>query len=258
MLLSLLAARDCFQTITAVEPDASHARAVLDLGIADEVTESVPVGSSAVLLACPSDRIVDWLVTLREHPATIFDAGSVKGSIIHELESRLGSTPGNYVPTHPIAGLEKSGPLAADANLFRDRMVVITPVVSTDQVRKAQVIDWWQAAGARVEEMDPFNHDSVYALTSHLPHLLAFAYLNGVSSENLAHAGGGFRDFSRIGGSDPNMWAAIFDMNRPALLTALDAFESDLAEFRSAIETADVEACRGLIDSARKLRLELK
>ncbi|MFV2089199.1 MAG: prephenate dehydrogenase [Pseudomonadales bacterium] len=249
--------RDRFESIVALEPDDDRARFVVEEGIVDDRVIRVPDAADAVLIACPSDRIADWLVALADHQGTIFDTGSVKGSIISDVVSRLGFLPENFVPTHPIAGLERSGPQASDAALFRDRMVIVTPIASTDPGRKQRVVDWWRSIGANVEEMDPEEHDAVYALTSHLPHLLAFTYLQGISSENLAHTGGGFKDFSRIGGSDPEMWAAIFDRNRQALLAALDGFESDLKIFRTAIESADLETCLDLIRRARKLRQEI-
>jgi prephenate dehydrogenase len=250
------AARGSFQTILALEPHDDRAQFVVDAGIVDARVTEISDDSGAVMLACPSDHIADWIVQLADHRGTVFDAGSVKGRILADVEERLGFVPENFVPTHPIAGLEKSGPEASAASLFKDKMVIVTPVASTAMNRKQSVVGWWQAVGARVEEMDPDQHDATYALTSHLPHLLVFAYLQGVSVENLAHTGGGFRDFSRIGGSDPEMWAAIFDRNQTALLTALDDFEANLKDLRGAIERADLDTCRRLIERARKLRLE--
>ena len=129
-----------------------------------------------------------------------------------------------------------------------------------DPIRKWRILDedgtsyWWRSLGARTQVMDAQAHDEVYALTSHLPHLLAFAYLQRVEPAHLDHAGGGFRDFSRIGGSDPQMWSAIFGLNKDALLQALDGFESDLATLRDAIASEDVAALRRLIGGARKRR----
>ena len=251
-----LAARDEFSRIAGLEPNPSHARQVLSEGIVDEIVEEVAPDEDAILLACPSDRVVEWLLRLQDHPGTIFDVASVKGALISELRASIGRVPENYIPCHPIAGLERSGPGAADPRLFEDRQLIITPVSSTDPDRKAQVSGWWGAVGSRVTEMDPFEHDQIYALTSHLPHLLAFAYLQNVKPEHLAHTGGGFRDFSRIGGSDADMWAAIFDNNREPLLAALTRFERELGRFRLAIAEQDTAKLRELIAIARARRDE--
>jgi 3-phosphoshikimate 1-carboxyvinyltransferase len=246
--------RNEFDQINVLDPSDKHAAFALSHGIADARVEEVPDTTTAVLLACPSNRIGGWVIALADHAATVFDAGSVKGSIIHEVKEAVGRLPGNYVPTHPIAGLEQSGPEAADAALFRDRVVIATPGETTDAGRLGEVIGLWRATGARVLEMDPLEHDRIYARTSHLPHLLAFAYLAGIPNEDLTHTGGGFRDFSRIGGSDPEMWSGIFEMNRSSLLEALDTFQTDLAELRRTIEVGDLERCRELIAEARTRR----
>jgi 3-phosphoshikimate 1-carboxyvinyltransferase len=249
-----LAIRTRFDRILAIDPDDSHVEEALARGLVDGRVQSVPETTDAVLLACPSDRIAEWIERLAGHPATVFDTGSVKGAILTAVEGSLGSIPGNYVPTHPIAGLERSGPGAADPTLFRDRMVIATPTAATEPTRLDLVTGLWRAAGGRLVEMDAWEHDRVYARTSHLPHLLAFAYLESISEDDLAHTGGGFRDFSRIGASDPDMWAAIFDWNREALLEALDDFENDLAVLRAAIEDGDLDRCRALIARARARR----
>jgi len=249
-----LAVRDGFERIVALDPDEANGAFAVRRGMVDQRVDVIRPETDAILLACPSHLIADWIVDLADHPATVFDAGSVKQAIISEVHDRLGQVPGNYVPTHPIAGLEQSGPQSASADLFEGRTVILTPLASTDPDRLLHVTGWWQAAGAVVEEMDPARHDQVYARTSHLPHLLAFAYLAGIDPEDLHHTGGGFRDFSRIGGSDPQMWAGIFDRNRAALIAALDTFELDLAEFRRSIEAGDLARCRALIAAARKRR----
>lgn len=251
-----LALRGQFDRISMLEPDDGHAAYALNAGLADQRVDEVPGDAAAVLLACPSDRIAGWVARLAGHPGTVFDAGSVKGAVIAEIRSQCDALPGNYVPSHPIAGLERSGPEAADADLFRNRKVILTPIAETLASRIDAVEGWWQAAGATCERMDPETHDRTYARTSHLPHLLAFAYLLGIDTDDLAHTGGGFRDFSRIGGSDPVMWAGIFGRNAPALLAALDVFESNLGEFRQAIESNDPDRCRALIARARQRREE--
>lgn len=252
-----LAARGVFSRISVLDPDDEHTTYALAEGMADARVTEVPASAEAVLLACPSDHIAGWVIELAEHPGTVFDTGSVKGAILDEVEARLGSVPPNYVPAHPIAGLERSGPRAASGDLFTGKLVILTPTAGTDPRRARNVRAWWEAAGAVVERMEPGLHDAIYARTSHLPHLIAFAYLLGIAEADLAHTGGGFRDFSRIGGSDPDMWVAIFEKNRTALLAALDTFESHLGEFRRALEAGDPDRCRSLIAAARTRREQL-
>jgi prephenate dehydrogenase len=154
--------------------------------------------------------------------------------------------------------MEKSGPEAADGRLFAEKLVIITPTAEIDAERRQIVENYWRAIGARIEEMEPIEHDRVYALTSHLPHLLAFAYLQGVAPEHLEHTGGGFRDFSRIGASDPDMWAAIFELNKQALLPHIKQFQENLDGLCQAIESGNVAASRSLIESARTHRTKPK
>jgi 3-phosphoshikimate 1-carboxyvinyltransferase len=246
--------RNLFQEFLGVEPNAEHADAAVRLGIVDEVVAEVPQHSDAVLIAGPSDVVAQWVVRLADHPGVIFDVGSVKAAILRSIRAQLGHVPSRFVPCHPIAGREFSGPGAADEDLFADRLVIQAPCEDTEAAALEQVAFWWRSLGARTQIMDPQTHDEVYALTSHLPHLLAFAYLQRVEPDHLDHAGGGFRDFSRIGGSDPQMWSAIFALNKDALLQAVDAFQTDLATIRDAVADEDVETLRRLIDGARKRR----
>ncbi|NIP13273.1 MAG: prephenate dehydrogenase/arogenate dehydrogenase family protein [Pseudomonadales bacterium] len=242
--------RNLFQSFVGVDPDADNARSALSLGIVDEIAEEVPPASDAVLIAAPSDAVAGWVTRLADHPGVLFDAGSVKGAILDGISDQLGAVPERFVPCHPIAGRELSGPGAANEDLFADRLVVQTPLAGTDPEAREQVAYWWRSLGARVESMDPELHDRVYALTSHLPHLIAFAYMQQIEPAHLDHAGGGFRDFSRIGGSDPDMWSAIFGLNKEAVLGALAGFEADLAGLREAIEAEDQDAVRAYIARA--------
>jgi len=253
-----LASRTQFERITGLDPNPQHLAFAQANGLIDAAVTRVPAETDAVLLACPSDRIAGWIIDLAEYSATVFDSGSVKGAILSEVSAALGDVPTNFVASHPIAGLERSGPMAAQPGLFKNRTVIITPTDATDADRQADVGRWWQATGAQIEVMDPAEHDRVYARTSHLPHLLAFAYLLGIDATDLAHTGGGFRDFSRIGGSDPDMWSGIFDRNQSALLESLQDFETHLAEFRAAIEAGDVDRCHALIAQARVRREALE
>ncbi len=248
-----LAARrvQLFDEILAIEPHEDSASRALSLGYVDRLVETPEPGP--VLLACPGQFVAGWLERLGDRDAPVFDVASIKGALLDELER----VPAHFVPCHPIAGRERSGPEAASGTLFKEQKVILTPLATTQAEHVDAVEGWWQAVGARVERMDPTEHDRVYARTSHLPHLLAFAYLLGIESGDLAHTGGGFRDFSRIGASDPVMWSGVFERNAKALLEALETFQGDLERFAEALRSGDVAASAALISAARARRLEL-
>ena len=161
------------------------------------------------------------------------------------------------MPCHPIAGSERHGPAAADGSLFRDQKVVITPHADIDSSALARVESWWQQLGARVRRTEASTHDRVLALTSHLPHLVAFAYLQQIDIEHLEFTGGGFRDFTRIGASDAKVWSAIFELNKTPLLEALGDLQRSLDEIRDALDAGDMDRIRRIILSAQQRRQEL-
>ncbi len=243
--------RNLFQEFVGVDPLPSAGEQAVALGIVDEAVDDVPPDADAILLSGPSDTIADWVVRLADHQGIVFDVGSVKAAIIDAVRDRLGKLPERFVPCHPIAGRERSGPSAAHEDLFADRMVIQTPQPETSAQALEQVVFWWRSLGARTFTMEAASHDEIYGLTSHLPHLLAFAYLQRIERDHLQHAGGGFRDFSRIGGSDPDMWTAIFELNQSALLPAVDAFMADLERLRTALEQRDTDALREMLQAAR-------
>lgn len=238
-----LAARQCalFDQLLGVEPNAARARRAEELGLVDEVVAEVPADADAVLLASPSHTIAPWVLRLAEHPGVVFDAASVKGAVVAQIRASR-PLPPRFVPCHPLAGSDRSGPQAADADLYRGHVVVLTPEPETDPAALEQVAGWWGVVGARVQHMTAQRHDEVLARTSHLPHLLAFAYLHCISDGDLSYAAGGFRDFTRIGGADADMWSPIFGLNRQAVLAALDGFEGELSRLRRLLEGgADAE-----------------
>jgi prephenate dehydrogenase len=243
-----------FERVVGIDPDPDRRSEALSLGIVDAVAESVPGDADAVLLAGPSQTIGAWVVRLADHPGVIFDAGSVKGAILAEVREQLGRIPARFVPCHPLAGSEESGPGAADGALFRDASVLLTPVAETDPAACRQVEAWWQRVGARVTRLGADEHDGILARTSHLPHLLAFAYLRLVADGHLVHSAGGFRDFTRIGAADASVWAPIFRLNRPALMAALDDLEAELAEARALLDVGDQAGLAAFIESAAERR----
>jgi prephenate dehydrogenase len=164
-----------------------------------------------------------------------------------------------FVPAHPIAGAEKSGAAAANAELFRDRRVVLTPLPENKKITVSTVEKLWSACGARVSRMDAEEHDAVLAVVSHLPHVLAYALVHGVAKRNNADqlfsfAAGGFRDFTRIASSHPEMWRDICLANRDRLLQELKSYGNDLGSIRKLIQKSDGPGLEKLFTAARDAR----
>jgi prephenate dehydrogenase len=187
------------------------------------------------------------------------DAGSTKRDVVLYARAALGKALPRFVPAHPIAGAEKSGAAAARPNLFAGKPVVITPIEETDPFAFKRVRATWQHTGATTLRMDVAMHDMALAATSHLPHMLAFAMMNEIAARPQAEAmlsltGGGFRDFTRIAASNPEMWRDICLANRDALCTEIDAFSARLAQMRHSIAIGDGPALEREFESARAAR----
>lgn len=209
------------------------AEAVAD---ADLVVLCVPVGA----MEAAGRAIAPHLA----RGAVVTDVGSSKASVARALAEAL---PGVCViPSHPVAGTEQSGPDAGFAALFHNRWCIVTPPAQADEMQVARVGAFWEALGARVEVMDAEHHDRVLAVTSHLPHLIAYTIVGTASdleevtqSEVIKYSAGGFRDFTRIAASDPTMWRDVFLSNREAVLEMLQRFSEDLTELQKAIRKGD-------------------
>jgi prephenate dehydrogenase len=185
------------------------------------------------------------------------DVASVKGAVVEAARKVFGEVPARFVPGHPIAGAEKSGAAAASADLFRDRRVVLTPLRETEDV--VAVRHLWEACGARVSIMTADEHDAVLGMVSHLPHLLAYGLVHEVAkranSEQLfSFAAGGFRDFTRIASSHPEMWRDICLANRDLLLKELSRFAGKMEEMKALLEQGDGAALERLFAEARDAR----
>lgn len=246
-----------FDEVLGIEPVAERGAAAQRLGVVDRVIDGVPDDADAVLLAGPSHTIAPWVARLAGHRGIVLDTGSVKGAVLSQVRAKLGHLPPRFVPCHPLAGSDRSGPQAADPSLFQGQRVLVTPGEETEAAAVEQVSGWWQALGARVSVMAADRHDEIVAVTSHLPHLLAFSFLQQVGDEHLEHAAGGFRDFTRIGGADADMWEPVFRLNRPALLRALDALEADLHAARALLEQNDEAGLKHFIRRAAERRRSL-
>ncbi|OZI74260.1 prephenate dehydrogenase [Bordetella genomosp. 12] len=219
------------------------------LGLIDEIAspEAAAARSDLIMLATPVGSVGPMLARMRAHLAPqclLTDGGSTKAEVAEAAYAALGDRVAAFVPGHPIAGAERTGPQAADARLYQGRNVVLTPLPENSASAVARVRAAWQACGARVLEMPPREHDQVLASVSHLPHFLAAAYMAQVceaddAATRLALAGSGFRDFTRIAAGSPEMWRDIFLSNRAAMLTELAALRAVLDRTEAALAAGD-------------------
>jgi prephenate dehydrogenase len=236
--------------IIGVGRGEENLRRALDLGVVDAMeTDWAKAlrGAELVVLATPVESIVQLLpkiASLCGERALVTDVGSVKGSIVREAEGILAS-PGRFVGGHPIAGTENSGVAASFSSLFRDRKTILTPTKRTDPEAVERVRHLWEAVGSDVVLMDVDDHDRVMGFVSHLPHIVAYALVHTVYSEdkkegNLARfSAGGFLDFTRIASSHPEMWRDICLMNREALLEAIASYAHTLKELEAMVSAGD-------------------
>ena len=229
--------------------------------IADDPAEAVR-GAGLVILCVPVGAMADAAAALApglSSDAIVSDVGSSKQSVAKALAAAL---PGHTViPAHPVAGTERSGPDAGFASLFHNRWCILTPPVDANSTAVARLSAFWAALGANVETMDPAHHDLVLAITSHLPHLIAYTIVGTASdleavtrSEVIKYSAGGFRDFTRIAASDPTMWRDVFLTNKDAVLEMLQRFTEDLTALQRAIRWDDGDALFELFSKTRTIR----
>lgn len=234
-----------------------------ELGLIDRVVDWAEAGQAdCILLAMPVGETETVLKKLAPHlksGAIVTDAGSTKADVVEAARAALGPRFADFVPGHPIAGSEQSGPGAARTDLYQGKRVVLTPQAETRADASATVRALWQAVGAQVETLDAAQHDRIFAAVSHLPHLAAFALVDDLAQRAdgdtfFRFAAGGFRDFTRIAGSSPEMWRDIALANRDALVTELDAYLDALQSLRQAIEAGDADALLKIFSRARAAR----
>ncbi len=231
--------------------DRAEVEAASAVQDADLVMLAVPVGQMAAVMASISPYLSARTV--------VTDAGSTKCDVVALARQHLPGHLARFVPAHPIAGAEKSGATAASAELYRRRNVVITPLPEIDPAAVRTVRALWEACGATVREMTPQAHDEVFAAVSHLPHLLAFALVEDIASrtnseELFSYAASGFRDFTRIAGSSPEMWRDICLSNRTALLKELEVYQAQLDRLHAMLEQADGTALEQVFNHASEAR----
>lgn len=227
-----------------------------------QLTEEYVSKMDVIVLATPVRAMESVLLEIKpflSDTTLITDVGSTKGSVVDSARRVFGNVPENFIPSHPIAGAEKSGVLASNPQLFEKHMAIVTPLPTSNPMLLDRLHRIWRSVGADVVSMEVEHHDHVLASSSHLPHLLAYtlvdALANGERSQDVfKFAAGGFRDFTRIASSDPVMWRDVFMANKEATLATLDHFTDRLADMRAAIEEGDGTSMFGVFTRAKSAR----
>ncbi len=231
--------------------DVEAPSALLAVSGADIVLLAVPVSATEA-----SFKAIRHLIT----PNTlVMDVGSTKRDVVDAARRVLRDNVGCFVPAHPITGKEVSGVEHADVNLYNGKQVILTPIERTFTVQLQKAVNVWTALGCDVVKMSPQSHDAAYAAVSHLPHLIAFALINGIADQDrgreyMSLAGPGFRDFTRIAASDPKMWRDILIANREELLDQSRIFQQTLQNLEKLISSGDGDALEKLVEQASETR----
>jgi len=259
-------AQGAVREIVASARSAATRRRVAELGIVDQVVETneaAAAGADLVIVCAPVGACGDIAKEIGPHlkpGAVVSDVGSVKGAILRDMAPHLPAGV-HFVPAHPVAGTENSGPDAGFAELFVGRWCILTPPEDADPAAVEKLAAFWTALGANVEQMPAAHHDLVLAITSHLPHLIAYTIVGTADelaevtrSEVLKFSAGGFRDFTRIAASDPTMWRDVFLTNKDAVLEMLGTFNEDLAKLTRAIRRGDGDALFDHFTRTRAIR----
>jgi len=251
--------------IVGVGRGRANIERALELQIIDEATDDLCAavqGADIVLLAVPvqqNDRVLAKLAGSLAAHTLVTDAGSTKMDYVDAVRRLLPSHLAHVVPAHPIAGAELTGVDAANPGLFVDKNVVLTPLPENNAQAVDRIESMWKTCGARVSRMSPVHHDRVFSAVSHLPHMLAYTLVHMIATrpdaqELFGFAAGGFRDFTRIASSSPEMWRDIASSNREALLVDIAAYQQQLAQLAELIRNADAEQIGKLFESARNAR----
>lgn len=237
----------------------------VDLGVIDAAASNLALAlkdADMVLIATPVAQIPLILQAIAPHLAketVVTDVGSTKADVVDHARNLLGAKFSQFVGGHPIAGAETSGVTAAQLKLFQGKNVILTPTAETSKPALERVVEVWRKTGAHVIEMPAERHDHIFAAVSHLPHLLAFALVDELAArpnadQLFAFAASGFRDFTRIAGSSPEMWRDISLANRQALLTELSAYQEQLSMLQLMLQNADAAALEALFERASQAR----
>ncbi len=231
--------------------DVAAPSALLAVSGADLVLIAVPVGASEQTFKAIRHGITEQML--------VMDVGSTKGDVIEAARRGLQDQLASFVPAHPIAGKEVAGVEHADAGLYTGKQVVLTPIKTTLRSNVQRATQVWSGIGAKVRTMTPDEHDTTFAAVSHLPHLIAFAFTNGIATQPqgdrfLEMAGSGFRDFTRIAASDPAVWRDILMANREKVLLQSQAFREALRQFEALLASSDTQALENAIAAVSQVR----
>ncbi|MDZ4367022.1 MAG: prephenate/arogenate dehydrogenase family protein, partial [Afipia sp.] len=253
------------EIVTTARSPATRAR-VQELGIVDRVVDTnaeAVKDADLVILSIPVGAcgpVAEEIAPHLKPGAIVSDVGSVKGMVLRDMAAHLPKTV-HFIPAHPVAGTEHSGPDSGFAELFINRWCILTPPPEADPAAVEKLAEFWRALGANVETMGADHHDLVLAVTSHLPHLIAYTIVGTADeledvtqAEVLKFSAGGFRDFTRIAASDPTMWRDVFLANKDAVLEMLGAFQEDLSKLTRAIRRGDGEALFDHFTRTRAIR----
>lgn len=260
---------NCARHITVCDINQQHREEALSLGLADDATgdfvEAVREADLVVICTPPGScgTVAAAFAPGLKEGAIISDVGSVKQAIIHDVSQHLPDGV-HFVPAHPIAGTENSGPSAGFSELFEGRWLILTPPQGTNLKAVDKVREMWERAGSQIEIMDAQHHDMVLAITSHLPHLIAYTIVgtaddlsDHLKKEVIKFSASGFRDFTRIAASDPVMWRDVFLNNKEAVLEILQRFTEDLSLLQRAIRWGEGDKLEELFTRTREIRRDV-
>ncbi len=253
------------ETVVGAGRGRDNLKQAIERGVIDAIADTPELavqGADMIVLAVPvggMPGLMQQIAPCLPAHAVLTDVGSTKQDVIAAARRFLAPHLNRFVPGHPIAGAETSGVAAAHADLFRGKDVILTPLTENDADAVERVQQLWQGCGARVALMSAAQHDRVFAAVSHLPHLAAFALMDELASREHAplyfrHAGSGFRDFTRIAGSHPEMWRDIALANREALVAELDAYIERLIKLRALVATSDRDGLMQAFSRASRAR----
>jgi len=262
--LALKEARACAH-VAGAGRNGANLRLALERGVIDSIAADAVAaahGADLVLLAAPLaqfPKLLRDVAPVLGPKAVVTDGGSTKRDVVAAARAALGRRIGQFVPAHPIAGGEKSGAGAASATLFQKKRVVLTPLPENPEPSIKKINDAWSVCGANVTRMTPDEHDAILGAVSHLPHVLAYALVHEIASRDngaqlFGYAAGGFRDFTRIASSHPEMWRDICLANRDRLLAELDRYGEKLHAMRRLLEAADGPGLEKVFAEAREAR----
>jgi cyclohexadieny/prephenate dehydrogenase len=256
-------------TLIGFDENPDHNKVINDLALVDLIAAdpaSAVKDADLIILATPVGAYSTIAETIGDHlkaGATLSDVGSVKSAVFDMINPHIPSSI-HLIPAHPVAGTEQSGPKAGFSSLFQDRWAILTPPENADQAAVDKLSEFWQALGSNVEIMEAGHHDKVLAITSHVPHLIAYNIVGTArdleevtKSEVIKFSAGGFRDFTRIAASNPTMWRDVFLNNKEAVLEMLGRFSEDLTALQRAIRWDDGDALYDMFEKTRRIRQQI-